>query len=66
MFLTVLLTGSGIRAADTDVTALFFPDNIPDGKRNDEYQNYNRNERSQIHYDSLLSFKTRLPASHAR
>ena len=55
MFFAVLLAGSGIGAADADSTALFFPINIPDSKRDDEYQNYNRYERSQIHYDSLLS-----------
>ena len=57
MFLTVLLAGSGIGAADTDGTSLFFTDDIPDGKRDDEYQNYNRNECSQIHNNSLLSIK---------
>ena len=55
MFFAVLLAGSGIGAADTDGASLFFTVNIPDGKRDDEYQNYNRNECSQIHYDSLLS-----------
>ena len=57
MFFAVLLAGPGIRAADTNCTALFFPDNIPDCERDNEYQNYNRNECSQIHNNSLLSIK---------
>lgn len=55
MLFAVLLAGSGIGAADTDGAALFFPDNIQDCKRDDEYQNYNRNNRSQIHNKPLLS-----------
>jgi hypothetical protein len=57
LFFAVLLAGSGIGAADTNGTSLFFPDDIADGKRDDECQNYNRNKGSQIHCVSLLSIE---------